>query len=84
VLRTAAERRRAHVLLDEIAEHVSLDDKQRALLAEIRALLPTTAALAATNGRTAVSKGSRKRPARASRSRIRSRKTVSTRPRSRA
>jgi pimeloyl-ACP methyl ester carboxylesterase len=82
VLRSVTERRRAHALLDDIAEHVSLDDKQSALVAEIRALLPTTAARTAANGRTAVSKGSRKPLARARQAR--SRKTVSTRQRSRA
>jgi hypothetical protein len=44
VLRTASERRRAHVLLDDIVRHVTLDDRQRALVTEIRRLLPAPVA----------------------------------------
>jgi hypothetical protein len=50
VLRTANDRRRAHALLDEISAHVTLDPKQRALLAEIRALLPVSPALVGGSG----------------------------------
>lgn len=40
VLRTASERRRAHRFLDAVASHAHLEDRQRALVAEIRAMLP--------------------------------------------
>jgi pimeloyl-ACP methyl ester carboxylesterase len=42
VLRTAGERRRAHRFLDEVASHAHLETRQRALVGEIRAMLPVT------------------------------------------
>ena len=44
LLRTPAERRHAHALLDRIATHDGLEDKQRRLVTELRALLPVTPA----------------------------------------
>jgi pimeloyl-ACP methyl ester carboxylesterase len=44
LLRTPAERRHAVALLDRIENHVDLDDRQRKLVVELRALLPVTAA----------------------------------------
>ncbi|MEO6928512.1 MAG: DUF3141 domain-containing protein [Casimicrobiaceae bacterium] len=40
VLRTASERRRAHRFLDAVASNMPLEQRQRTLIAEIRALLP--------------------------------------------
>jgi hypothetical protein len=40
ILRTAADRRHAHDLLDGIASHHRLDERQQALVAELRNLLP--------------------------------------------
>ncbi|MEP7060792.1 MAG: DUF3141 domain-containing protein [Betaproteobacteria bacterium] len=44
LLRTAGDRRRAHRFLDAVALHTPLEDRQRALVAEIRAMLPIAAA----------------------------------------
>ena len=44
LLRTPAERRHALALLDRIAKHGDLDDKQRRLVTELRGLLPAAAA----------------------------------------
>ena len=43
LLRTPAERRHALALLDRIAKHGDLDDKQRRLVGELRGLLPAAA-----------------------------------------
>jgi hypothetical protein len=40
VLRTQAERRRAHRFLDAAAASGGIDERQRALIAELRAMLP--------------------------------------------
>jgi pimeloyl-ACP methyl ester carboxylesterase len=48
VLRTRAERRRAHRLLDAVATASHLDERQRTLVGEIRAMLPLAGAAAAT------------------------------------
>ena len=42
LLRKPNERRHAHALLDRIVEHDALDDRQRALVAELRTMLPVT------------------------------------------
>jgi pimeloyl-ACP methyl ester carboxylesterase len=42
LLRKPNERRHAHALLDRIVEHDALDDRQRALVAELRSMLPVT------------------------------------------
>jgi pimeloyl-ACP methyl ester carboxylesterase len=47
VLRTRAERRRAHRLLDAVATATHLDERQRTLVGEIRAMLPLAGATAA-------------------------------------
>ncbi|HEV8500737.1 MAG TPA: DUF3141 domain-containing protein [Casimicrobiaceae bacterium] len=47
VLRTRAERRRAHRLLDAVATASHLDERQRTLVGEIRAMLPLAGAAAA-------------------------------------
>ncbi len=47
VLRTRAERRRAHRLLDAVATASHLDERQRTLVGEIRAMLPLAGATAA-------------------------------------
>ena len=52
VLRTANERRRAHRFLDAVASHAHLEDRQRALVAEIRAMLPLPSS--ATRGRAGI------------------------------
>ncbi|MFO1414765.1 MAG: DUF3141 domain-containing protein [Burkholderiales bacterium] len=46
LLRTAADRRRAHALLDSVEAHAHMEDRQRMLAAELRGLLPVTAARA--------------------------------------
>jgi hypothetical protein len=43
LLRTAADRRHAHALLDVMLSHFRLDDRQRALVAELKTLLPLPA-----------------------------------------
>jgi hypothetical protein len=43
LLRSAADRRHAHELLDVMQSHFRLDPKQRALVAELKALLPAAA-----------------------------------------
>ena len=43
LLRSAADRRHAHELLDVMQSHFRLDQKQRALVAELKALLPAPA-----------------------------------------
>ncbi|MEO8848227.1 MAG: DUF3141 domain-containing protein [Casimicrobiaceae bacterium] len=43
LLRTAGDRRRAHRFLDAVALHTPLEDRQRALVAEIRSMLPIAA-----------------------------------------
>ena len=43
MLRTPAERRQAHALLDVVGGHFPLEERQRSLAAEIRALLPLPA-----------------------------------------
>ena len=48
VLRTRAERRRAHRLLDAVATASHLDERQRTLVGEIRAMLPLAGVTAAT------------------------------------
>jgi len=42
LLRSAADRRHAHELLDVMQSHFRLDPKQRALVADLKALLPVT------------------------------------------
>ena len=49
LLRTAADRRHAHALLDVMLSHFRLDDRQRALVAELKALLPLPAGARATD-----------------------------------
>jgi len=44
LLRTAADRRVARAMLDNIEAHFALDERQRELVAELRALLPATPA----------------------------------------
>jgi pimeloyl-ACP methyl ester carboxylesterase len=51
LLRTAADRRRAHALLDSVEAHAHLEDRQRMLAAELRGLLPLGAARAAAPAR---------------------------------
>ena len=48
LLRSAADRRRAHALLDWTEAQPGMEDRQRRLAAELRALLPLAAARAAT------------------------------------
>src|SRR6185503_8147448 len=48
VLRTQAERRRAHRFLDAVATASHLDERQRTLVGEIRAMLPLAGVTAAT------------------------------------
>ncbi|HEY5365422.1 MAG TPA: hypothetical protein VIL19_03025, partial [Casimicrobiaceae bacterium] len=52
VLHTANERRRAHRFLDAVVSHAQLDERQRALAAEIRAMLPIS--LSASRARSGV------------------------------
>ncbi len=40
LLRKPHERRHAHALLDRIVEHDALDERQRLLVGELRAMLP--------------------------------------------
>ena len=61
LLRSAADRRHAHELLDVMQSHFRLDQKQRALVAELKALLPAAARAAATEVAAATS---RKAPSR--------------------
>ena len=42
LLRSAADRRHAHELLDVMQSHFRLDAKQRALVADLKTLLPVT------------------------------------------
>jgi hypothetical protein len=42
LLRSAPDRRHAHKLLDVMQAHSRLEERQRALVAELRALLPVT------------------------------------------
>jgi hypothetical protein len=81
LLRTAADRRRAHALLDWTEEHLALEEGQRRLSAELRSLLPLTgarnapvaAARAPKRGARTVAKPATKRAAAAARTRSRSR-----------
>jgi hypothetical protein len=57
VLRTVNERRRAHRFLDAVALHTPLEDRQRALVAEIRAMLPLAGASASSAKRAAPASG---------------------------
>jgi len=52
ILKSAADRRHAHELLDGIAAHHRLDERQRVLVAELRALLPLRQQVVAAPGRT--------------------------------
>jgi hypothetical protein len=61
LLRSAADRRHAHELLDVMQSHFRLDPKQRALVAELKALLPAAARAAA---RQVAAATSRKAPSR--------------------
>jgi hypothetical protein len=61
ILRHAADRRHAHDLLDGIALHHRLDERQQALVAELRALLPLPRV-----ARTAAGKGRARAPAKKS------------------
>jgi hypothetical protein len=74
ILRTAAERRRAHRFLDVAAASAGIDERQRALIAELRAMLPASGT---GTGTTAQHAGNR-RPARpaASRGRRTGRRTA--------
>jgi hypothetical protein len=49
LLRTAADRRHAHALLDVMLSHFRLDDRQRALVAELKTLLPLPASAGAAD-----------------------------------
>jgi len=62
LLRSPADRRRAHALLDSAETHPHLEDRQRMLAAELRGLLPLTASRASP--RTAKRKTAGRRPAR--------------------
>jgi hypothetical protein len=46
LLRSAADRRHAHELLDVMQSHFRLEQKQRALVVELKALLPLGTAIA--------------------------------------
>ena len=51
LLRSAADRRHAHELLDVMQSHFRLDPKQRALAADLKSLLPIGASVRKTSGR---------------------------------
>ncbi len=64
LLRTAADRRHAHQLLDVMQSHFKLEDRQRTLVAELKALLPVPAGVgAAAPRKTPVRKGQARRRA---------------------
>ncbi len=56
LLRSAADRRHAHALLDVMLSHFRLDERQRALSAELKTLLPLPAGMAAAAEKPAVRK----------------------------
>jgi pimeloyl-ACP methyl ester carboxylesterase len=62
LLRSAAERRHAHELLDAIEAHFKLEDRQRALIGELRGMLPVSGGKAVTRPRAARRAAAPKRP----------------------
>ncbi len=62
LLRSAAERRHAHELLDAIEAHFKLEDRQRALIGELRGMLPVSGGKAVTRPRAVRRAAAPKRP----------------------
>jgi hypothetical protein len=74
LLRTAVDRRRAHRFLDAVTSHTTLEDRQRALVAEIRTMLPVATAQRGAGVKGAAGrlpKGAPRQPRRAQRARAR-------------
>jgi hypothetical protein len=62
LLRSGADRRHAHELLDVMQSHFRLDPKQRALVAELKALLPAAAQATKRGSKRGSRKGAAQRP----------------------